>query len=105
MVIMVNKINGKSELTIFLDSVHEEVSKMAFKKTLKQDNKFEKLLSKKGKSISFGPKIVNLSDTVFTDRELELLNQGIKYCPPPRNVEDRIINFMIDVNSKIFPIL
>lgn len=50
----------------------------------------------------FNPKFVNLSDVIFTQREQELLNRGMKYCPPTSNPAKEIENLVIDVNCKVY---
>ena len=49
---------------------------------------------------NFSPKFVNISDISLTEQEIELLNKGLKYCPPP-NVESKLLDIAIETNSKI----
>lgn len=73
------------EFEIMDDVVRLRASMNCFKQRQKHHFKLYQLRMNKmpNSVISFAPTMINLSDTIFTIGELDLLDQGMKYCPKP----------------------
>lgn len=93
------------EFESFDAKVHDIVKREKWTKIARHNSKFENLVTNKQKAerkttpIQFGPKFINLSDTIFSKNEEELLNKGTKFCPPPPII-NKLQDLVIEVNNK-----
>ncbi|XP_072152695.1 uncharacterized protein [Bemisia tabaci] len=89
------------EFLAYEDAIEAEASNIKFQKVQNQEKKLETLRSRdkhKPHQIMFAPRLVNLSDCIFTEAEIELLNRGSKYCPPPISTKKELTNLAVEVN-------
>jgi archaellum component FlaF (FlaF/FlaG flagellin family) len=81
----VNHIKGISSIFryIILDSIHESINQELEKKYKTLDEKLNRLVRtqtyKPDNTANFYPRVVNKANVTFSDDELTLLNNGLKY--------------------------
>lgn len=90
----------------FEEKVFDRVQKVVQQKAEKHEKKLSELLSNKtsNEKVMFTPElvpdfVVNLSNQDFSERELNLLNKGLKYTPKPNNIP--LTDAVVDVESII----
>lgn len=90
--------------------IDNQVNKIIFQKKKTQKKKLDKLIKQQSKPIEqfiidhqFYPRVKNLTDIVFTDNEMNILNKGLKHNILGRicnkNLISEILNAEIAINS------
>lgn len=91
------------EFEVFTDTIDNLVINLTNQRRARHQRKYERLTSSSQvNSVStFNPRVINLTTTVFTDREISLLNQGIKFTPNPINQVENLMELAISANEKL----
>ena len=86
------------------EKIQEIIRTIKYKKRSKIFTKLGNLHSTQAPQkpkIPFAPRVINLTDMIFTQEEINLLNQGIKFCPPPQSKKVELTNLAIEINAKL----
>ena len=94
------------------DKVRSEISVIIHKKYINQSKKLKKLIHDKNKTVQnlpvqeskkFFDRVINLSETQFTETEINLLEKGPKYNPPTNhlNIETLIAEVEISLTNHL----
>lgn len=100
---LLTKLDLYPHFLSYLQYIHDKIHQLMTSKYQKMDRKIQKLTDKPtGNTTSnFHKRLVNLTNTTFTDKETALLEKGLKHNLPPHDLQKTIETHILDSETAI----